>query len=235
MLSDAESRHLRTSLRMEAGAHCLVVDGLGAEARARVHELPRRAAARLVVEEMMGSQSSVLRGPELVVYVGIPQRGKMDSLIEKSQELGVMSVVPLETERTMVRMKAGESAKVLFRWERIAKEAAKQSGALKLLQIYEPISLMKALDLIPPTAVTAIFHPSEDALPFRQWVDDLSRSREKSIPSFHLFFGPEGGFSEGEVRLVLERKVTKIGLGKTLLKVDTAFVGVISSLRFLFS
>ncbi|MCM8776042.1 MAG: RsmE family RNA methyltransferase, partial [Candidatus Omnitrophica bacterium] len=168
------------------------------------------------------------------------QKGKMDTLIEKAQEIGVQEIWPIETRRTVARMNNEKSSQALLRWQRIARESAKQSGSLRLAKIALPRNFEEVLKDIPGSEQVVIFHPAVDALVFRDWIKKLEENKEeKTQQVLNLFFGPEGGFSQEEIRKAVKlresfQEPTKIvSLGKNIMRSDTAFLGVIASLRLL--
>ena len=227
-LSQSESKHLHETLRLEVGDICRVVDGRDHEAEAVVKSLLPGTQVQLRIESILPSFQE--KGLCLILYPALLQKGKTDDLVEKAQELGVQSLMPIETERTVARMNPKAQAKVLQRWSRISQEAAKQSGTRRLIDIREPQSLKDALSNLSEKDKIVFFHPTQEAMAFETWVKSVSLSQK-----MHLFLGPEGGFSEKEVLRLEEHGATKVRLTETILRADTAFIGVVASLRFLFN
>ncbi len=205
-----------------------MTDGLGHSAEARVSDETAKGQVSLVLETLSSSSSASLT---LHVYPALLQKGKSDGLIEKAQELRVQSLTPLETKHTVLKMDEEAKIKVMLRWKKIAQEAAKQSGSAKLADLRPPQKFEKALAGLPENEQAVLFHPSGKAQSFAEWAGGISEGE-----SLHLFIGPEGGFSDAEAETFLagggKRKIVE--LGDTLLKADTAFIGIVSSLRFLF-
>ncbi len=224
-----EAHHLRKTLRLGQGERCLVTDGKGKEAEARIEGFFSDGRARLILEKMI-TPGDCISGLILRAYVAVLQKNKLDYLIEKSQELGVQEFVPLETQRTTVKMSEQSCKKVLLRWNKIAREAAKQSGSLELIKISPPRSFEKSLSAVPSNEKIVIFHPQETAIPFSEWISPI-----QSASPFNLFWGPEGGFTEKEIDSAKRFSGCRVvNLGKRILKADTAYLGVLASLRFLF-
>jgi len=154
----------------------------------------------------------------------------MDTLIDRAEELGVQELVVLETKRSVVRMKGEALERARKRWERIVVEAAKQSGSPVLTKLEGPVSFEKALEeKIAPEDQGFLFHPDPEGMAFSRMIEEIVSHRR---PIF-LFFGPEGGFTEEELRLAEARGVRKVFLGSSTLRLETAFLGVISAIRFL--
>ncbi|HTL47275.1 MAG TPA: RsmE family RNA methyltransferase [Verrucomicrobiae bacterium] len=232
-----EARHLKTIIRLKEGDSCLVADGTGKEAVARVEVFPPDGSARLVVEKSLAVSDGL--HPVLKVFQALPRHDKFEDIIQKAQELGVQELVPLHSERTVVKIEEKKKSSKLARWHKIAAEAAKQSGVLRLTEIKPPVTLEEAERLIPAGGIVLLFHPHKKAVPFRRWLDAYREDQDGG--PLHLFLGPEGGFSEKEVSR-LEREAQNrgwifamVGLGDTILKSDTAFIAAAAALRLVLS
>lgn len=127
----------------------------------------------------------------------------------------------------------------MVRWHKIAAEAAKQSGCRTALEIASPMSLPGAIDSLGPKSIVAVLHPVESAMPLKVWAEHLADQKDSvSFEAINLFIGPEGGFSRREIES-LEKAAVKnhwgfhlIGLGPSILKTDTAFIGIAAFLKF---
>lgn len=161
----------------------------------------------------------------------------MDELVERAEEMGVQELWVLETKRTVAKMHSEAKERARRRWERIVVEAAKQSGSPVLTEVIGPISFEEALnEKLESSDRAYLFHPGTRSLPFSGFVEELRWAGAKEVSrSVTLFFGPEGGFSEDEVRLAESRGIQKVSLGDSILRLETAFVAVIGALRFLLS
>lgn len=226
-LAASETRHIKTTLRLQVGDSCLVTDGSGIEAEAVIIQFPSNGTTELKIS-CVRATPRVAPTISIFVYPALLQKGKMDDLVRQMQELGVEGFFPIETERTMVKMESQARIKIVERWRKIVQEAAKQSGSLKAMKIGEPRSLKEVLQGIPKSSGT-VFHPEGKTLPFADWVKDLKRES-----NLHLFFGPEGGFSEKEISVFESQGFSKVKLGANILKADTAILGVVSALEFIF-
>lgn len=224
----SETEHLRKTLRMKEGDRCLVTDGSGQEGEAVIVSFAADGQAVLRIEEIHPVEpfETALC---LTVYPALIQKGKIDDLVRQMQELGAAGFFPVESERTIVKMDAGAKVKAAQRWEKIAREAAKQSGSLSVLKIAEPAALKEVLKGIPAGETKVVFHPGSESTAFRPWTKSIQKGDK-----LHLFFGPEGGFSEKEAAIFRAHDFYQVGLGPTLLKADTALLGVVSALKFLF-
>ena len=236
ILSPSETKHLKDVIRLSAGDECLVMNGQGHCARAKVFGFSNAGEARLMIQglENSGSQKQKLYSR---FFVSIPQKAKMEYLIEKCQELDVDEIVPMETSRTIVRLSASTRDKVITRWNKIALEASKQSGAPKLIRISWPCKLKDVFLPDYRSDKSFLFHPDGSTIPFPACVEAIKISLNKSennakIAVMNVFFGPEGGFSDEEAAMFSEKKIPVVSLGDNLLKVDTAVLGVAAAIKF---
>jgi len=234
-LEPAESHHLRDSIRLKPGDACLVTDGQGGEAEAVVGEFAADGRACLHIQQVLIKTGSFNDAVVLRVFPAMLRKGKTDLLVEKAQELGVHEFCPIVSEHCEIQIAKEKTEKIVERWNRIAREASKQSGNLKILKIEDPKSFKDSLGNLSLEEPVAIFHPGPEAVPFPEW---LSKFREVpgKVAVLNIFIGPEGGFSEEEIRWAKwqrrEKNLQLVGLGEVLFKADTAFIGIVAALRF---
>lgn len=234
-LEPAETHHLKNSIRLKPGDACLVTDGHGGEAEAQVGEFAPDGRVRLHIHKMLERKSSLNDILTLKVFPAMLRKGKTDLLVEKAQELGVHEFHPVVSEHCEVQIAKEKTGKIVERWNRIAREASKQSGNLKVLKIEAPQNFKEALGNLPFDEPVVIFHPGPDSVAFSKWLAEV-RELQGTLKALNIFIGPEGGFSEDEIRWIRwhrkEKNLWFVELGETRLKADTAFIGIVASLRF---
>jgi len=207
-LPPGEADHVLKVLRGRAGDHVEVVDGEGS---LFVAEL-RGGREASVVEELTAPGGA---GVEISLYQAVPKGGRMDLVVEKATEVGVTRIVPLLTERGVVNPREGK----VGRWRRVAGAAARQSLRLGVPQVAEPTRFEDAVAKVGKTGV--LLHNAPELPPV-----------EAVVPSSaSLFVGPEGGWSEGELRLAEEAGLALGGLGPYRLRSETA--GIVAVARTL--
>ncbi|HRY85381.1 MAG TPA: 16S rRNA (uracil(1498)-N(3))-methyltransferase [Candidatus Omnitrophota bacterium] len=234
-LDPAETHHLKNIVRLRPGDSCLVTDGQGGEAEAVVGEFDAEGRACLQIRKILVRTGSFDDAVTLRVFPVMLRKGKTDLLVEKAQELGAHEFCPVTSEHCEVQIAEEKTGKIVERWNRIAREASKQSGNLKVLRIREPQEFKKALAALPPEELVVIFHPGPDALTFPAWLKRFAETKG-AVKALNIFVGPEGGFSEDEIRWARwhrkEKNLHLVGLGEILFKADTAFIGILASIRF---
>ncbi len=207
-LPAGEAKHVLKVLRGKNGDPVEVVDGAGRLFAARL--CGGKEAA--VVEELVAPDSARV---EISLYQAVPKGGRMDLVVEKATEVGATRIVPLLAERGIVNPREGK----VWRWRRVAVAAARQSLRLSVPEVAEPVSFEDAASEAGEAG--ALLHNAPDLQP----VEAVVRSPAS------LFVGPEGGWSERELRLAEEAGITFGGLGPYRLRSETA--GIVAVARAL--
>jgi 16S rRNA (uracil1498-N3)-methyltransferase len=194
-----EANHVLKVLRARIGDSFEVVDGAG---RLFVARLCGGGGAA-VVEELAVPDSA---GVEISLYQAVPKGGRMDLVVEKATEVGATRIVPLLTERGLVNPREGK----VGRWRRVAEAAARQSLRLSVPEVADPLPFEDAASKVREGGV--LLHTAPGLHPVEAIVQ----------PPVSLFVGPEGGWSEGELRLAEEAGIVFGGLGAYRLRSETA-------------
>jgi 16S rRNA (uracil1498-N3)-methyltransferase len=203
-----EAHHVLKVLRGSTGDHIEVVDGMR---RLFVAELRGRGEA-VVLEELATPDDAHF---ELSLYQAVPKGGRMDLVVEKATEVGATSIVPLLTERGVVNPREGKGN----RWRRVAEAAARQSLRLRILTVEEPVSFADAVARAGEPGV--LLHNAPDVPPVETVVGSPAG----------LFVGPEGGWSEEELRIAEEAGLLLGGLGPYRLRSETAGIVAVARAR----
>jgi 16S rRNA (uracil1498-N3)-methyltransferase len=210
-------RHLAKSLRVRPGDRFAATDGVGRELTLEVELVDRRAVRARVLDERR-----IARAPASAVTLAVapPKGDRLDVAIEKACEIGVGRIVPLVTERSVVRMD-GDS-KRLERWRRIARAAMVQSAQAWEADIAEPHRLDALLGLrgAPDAGGRVLLaHPAPDAVTVREALRGCT-DREPVL----ILVGPEGGFTDDESLRARRGGAVAVSLGDTRLRTETAAV-----------
>ena len=233
-LSPRETHHLQRVLRLKAGDRCEIFNRTGQGARATIQSISEIGTVKLHLDKFFPFQE---RSLWLKVGQALPQKRKMDFLVDWASELGIQELWVMETKRTVVKMKGEARERARHRWERIAVEASKQSHNPLLTRIEGPLPFEKIVkEKMESSERAFLFHPDSKGLSFPEFVESVRHAqRGESLHSIFLFFGPEGGFSEEEVAMAESRGVQKVFLGDSIFRMEVAFLGVLGALRFLVS
>ena len=232
-----EARHLRDVLRLQRGDEVYVFDGEGKEFRCTIEDRRREFAQLNIVAE---AQPERPESPlDLTLAVALLKGEKFDLVVQKATELGVTRILPVITERADVRLRdGGDGAKRVARWQRIALEAAKQSGRARLPGIGQPIvfrSLMEPsaaenAESFAPSKTLCLMFAERDGRSLTEAIKDL-RGRPRKITAL---VGSEGGWTDEEIFRAREAKWKIVTLSGRTLRAETAAISVAALLQHLF-
>jgi len=216
--------YLTRVLRLGPGDTLTVLDGEGRAFSAVIRTAESGKVCLNLVGEIKQETEPSLR---VTLFQAIPKGDKMDLVVQKAAELGVARIVPVVTERVVVRLDAARRAKRWERWRKISVEAARQCGRT-VVPAVEPVhSFADALDLLGPFQMGIMPWEGEEAVSLREC---LSTERPSAVS---IFIGPEGGFSLSEVAAARQRGIITVSLGSRILRTETA--GIIAPALVMFA
>ncbi len=221
ILRGQDARHLYRVLRLGPGDEIQVVDGSGAEHRARIEA----ASAARVVARILGEGRKENREPSIFITIlqGLPKGDKMDEVVRRNTEIGASRFVPVITERSTARPSPDQAAKRVDRWRRIAREAAKQAGRQRIPEVLDVMDLSGALRFVAseiagaPSGLFLLPWELERSLGIRE-----ALRRHPGAKDVFCLVGPEGGFSLAEVRDAVAAGAIACSLGPRILRTETA-------------
>ena len=210
-----ESKHLRDVLRLREGAEVYVFNGEGKEFRCRVESIGKGETILEIHERV--SPKAPESSLNLTLAVALLKGEKFDLVVQKTCELGVSRIVPLETARADVKIKnAAEAEKKIERWRRIALEAAKQSGRARLMQIDAPVSFKDFLNQANQAENSILFS--------ERGGESLKILYDKNISEITAVVGAEGGWEDAEIEAGRARSFHIVTLGGRILRAETAAI-----------
>jgi len=214
-------QHIRV-LRLATGAPIELLDGQGLLLRCRLEQLQKhRGLAR--VEERRRLPEQAL---QLQLLQGIPKGSKLELVLQKGTELGVTRFSPVYCRYGDVRPPAGRQSDKRERWERIAREAARQSRRDRVPQVDEPVPLAAALASC--SATLRLFPWERASRPLQQVLQAAPPA------SIAMLIGPEGGFCDQEAEQATAAGFIPVSLGSRILRSETAGIAVAAILQYLF-
>jgi 16S rRNA (uracil1498-N3)-methyltransferase len=221
-LAADEARHLRDVLRLKPGDEVYVFDGLGHEFRCTVSNAKRDSAELRIEAEVEPAKSESQL--QLNLCVALLKGEKFDLVVQKAIELGVSKVTPLITRYADIHLRdESDAAKRVGRWQRIALEAAKQSGRAFVPEIGTPA----AFEAVAIEGLGVMFS--------ERGGDSLENLLKQLSPSaVTALVGSEGGWSDEELETARARGFHVITLGGRVLRAETAAITVAVVLQHLF-
>src|SRR6476620_11252500 len=228
VLTGTEAHHARTVLRLQPGDKVVLFSGLGRELTAEISAFhPREIALRKLHE----SSTPPLRC-RITLGQAIPKGKNMDLIVQKAVEIGAAAIMPLISDRTIVRLESEEAAQKQQKWQTIAIEAAKQCGQNWLPEVGTPRSVAQFLAAAPAFDLQLIGSLQSDALQLKKILADYSAEHDRRPASVLMLIGPEGDFTPAELNLARSHGCRPITLGPIILRVETAAIYCLSVLSY---
>ncbi|MBL7156918.1 MAG: 16S rRNA (uracil(1498)-N(3))-methyltransferase [Candidatus Omnitrophica bacterium] len=221
-----EARHILKAMRLVENDKVVVFDGTGREYKGFIKETTPKS---LVVEIVSTKRPKRESSPEITLAQAVPKKEKMDYIVEKATELGVENIIPILSERTIVRLEKNAVSKKVARWRNIARETSKQCGRTNIPEINDVQKFYNVIDGINNFDLALMACLSEETIELKM-----------ALPGFELgkiivFIGPEGDFTPEEIVMAKNTNCKLVSLGKRVLKSDTAGLYVLSVLNHEFS
>ena len=226
-LAADEARHLRDVLRLKAGDDVYVFNGAGKEFHCRIESSRRDTAELSLVSEVDPARpESPL---QLTLAVALLKGEKFDLVVQKATELGVSEIVPVVTKLADIRLRDdSDAAKRVARWQRIALEAAKQSGRAVVPRIATPISVATLLRETDPASRRVMFSERDG-----QSLKDASELFTSKGSALTALVGSEGGWTDEELTNARDAGWKIVTLGGRTLRAETAAIAVAVLLQHL--
>ncbi len=226
-----DAHHISRSLRMAAGEHITVSDMQRTEYECElVGFFDGRVTARIISSRQSDTEPSFYAH----LYQALPKGEKLDYIIQKAVECGVSEITTFQSERCIAKEK-DDGGKKLERRQRISFEAAKQSGRGIVPAVNKTISYKKMISEAMEADIVLFCYEGDGTVPLRSLIKDkLQDIGRKDNLTISVIVGSEGGFSLCEAETARDAGMMLAGLGKRILRTETASGFVLSSLVYEF-
>ena len=215
-----DAHYLLQVMRVRVGEELRIVDSKGTVYEAAISAVDKKTCTIALNGIVEGTSEPTTK---ITLYQSVSKGERMDLTIQKSVELGVTKIVPVMSERCVVKLdgKSGRSD----RWQKIALEAARQSGRDIVPLVTEPVKFSEAVKT------------ANEEMKIIPW-EEASRITLKGVVSgkkprnIAVFIGPEGGFTPAEADMARANDITPVTLGKRILRTETAGPAVLAMLLY---
>lgn len=167
---------------------------------------------------------------KVTVFQGLPKADKMEYVIQKSIELGVQDITPIEMKRCVIKLNDKDKSKKIQRWQKISEVAAKQCGRDIIPKINEISNIKEIVNLINEYDVLLIAYEKEQKNTLKHELDILKNKKENF--KIGILIGPEGGIDEQEVEILAQNGAKIITLGKRILRTETVALNMLSIIMY---
>ena len=205
----SDCNHIQNVYRLNVGDKLRIVDG-EYEYFTEIIEISKKEVAVKILEKNEDSYSLNIN---IDVAMGILKNDKMNLAIQKLTEIGVKSIIPLKTERVVVRINEKKE-----KWDTVARETLKQCRGVKFTEIL-PVKKLAEIDYKKYDKIIFAYENSNES----KSLSEIIKQKDKNIL---YIIGPEGGITQEEVDFLKNNKAIEISLGKRILRAETAAIVV---------
>lgn len=168
----------------------------------------------------------------VTIIQGLPKADKMELIIQKSVELGVYDITPIEMKRCVVKLNEKDKQKKIQRWQKISEVAAKQCGRNIIPNINSVINIKNVCNSIEEYDIVLVAYENEKEVTIKQELKKIKGEYEKEEIKIAVIVGPEGGIAPEEVKILQVNGAIPITLGKRILRTETVALNVLSVIMY---
>lgn len=228
VIGGEDAKHISLSLRAKVGEKFTACDGRGTDYECEISDITKNEVTLSILEK---KKSAAEPDVEVTLYQALVKSDKFDFIVQKCTELGVSRIVPVLTDRCISRPDDGSLSKKIARWNKIAKEAAMQSGRGIVPNVSDAVDFDTAIDRIKESGCGFLCYETCPHVPIDEIYEKCGG--RNAVKSAAFLVGPEGGISENEAARTVQKGVYLASLGPRILRAETAPLCVMSSLMLL--
>ena len=181
-----------------------------------------------IIEEI---QSNVETHIQVSIFQGLPKADKMELVIQKSVELGVYDITPVEMKRCVVKLNEKDKIKKIQRWKKISEGAAKQSGRDRIPKINPIVNIHTLCENMKEYDLVLVAYENEKVNTLKQELKRIKQHKDKQV-KIAIVIGPEGGIDREEIAKLEEHQAKLITLGNRILRTETVALNMLSIIMY---
>ncbi len=221
--------HISKSLRLQPGDKIIICDGRKNDYLVQLSEFGDNIIKAEIKNKIKNKNEPVIN---ISLAQALPKKNNMDLIAQKATEIGFKKLIPLLTERTIVKLTAKKEKKKIKRWQRITREAAKQSQRGIIPVVNKVLNLKGITRISSDYDLVLLYRAEENLSDIKQILDKKGKSTIKDIL---ILIGPEGGFSKDEVEYITDKtKAFSVTLGPRILRTETAGLVAMTTILYEF-
>lgn len=220
--NEKDVHHISRALRVNIGEMLEVCDNTGKEFVVQVDAMDEVVSCTILEENFVERESHL----KIDLFQGLAKGSKMETIVQKSVELGVHKIIPMMTKRAIVKLDAKSEKKKIERWQKIADEAGKQSKRSLIPEVTALLHIKNFADIVSEYDLVLVAYELESDGSLKQVL------KSSNVERIAVLIGPEGGFEEDEISDLLTLGVKSISLGPRILRTETAGPMCLSILQY---
>ena len=224
IISGADAHHITDVLRLKENDEIIVCSGDGFDYITRLTSLSKDEVLGEITSRTVSTAEPSVK---IKLFQCMPKGDKFEYIIQKTIELGVTEIVPVESSRSIVKIPANKAASKTERWNKIAESAAKQSGRGLIPKVCAPIDFKKAVKVFCDCDLPVVAYELETDLSLKMLLSENSCAK-----TINIFIGPEGGISDDEIAALKCAGAKSVTVGPRILRTETAPLAVLSNIIY---
>lgn len=218
-------RHIKDVLRYAVNDNLDICDENGVKYITKINNMAKEKISLKILEVSSETSEPSIN---ITLFQGLPKSDKLEMIIQKCTELGVSEIVPVITDRVIVKIDEKSASKKVERWNKIALEAGKQSGRQKIPKIKNINNLKNLIENISKYDILLLPYECEKEITLKS----VLRNLDANVKNIAIMIGPEGGFSENDLKLLDLPNVKKVTLGPRILRTETAGLATVAMVLY---
>ncbi len=220
-------KHISSVLRMQKGEQILIGSKETLETYlTEIEQIEKEKVVAKIIEKLDTQTESNV---EIDLYQGLPKADKMELIIQKTTEIGISKVIPVDMVRCIVKLDEKDAKKKIERWQKVAEGAAKQSKRSKIPEIKNKIKIKDLENIISQYDAFIVAYEEENEITLKQ---ELKRLKEQEKYKIGILVGPEGGITKEEIEKLTSYNAKVVTLGKRILRTETAPIVLTSNIIY---
>lgn len=221
--------HISNVLRMKVGDEFQVCNSDTTENyNVEIKSFEKEKIICSIINKMKSEAESDIN---LKIFQGIPKSDKMELIIQKSTELGIKELIPVDMERCVSKISGKDEKKKIDRWQKISEVAAKQSGRDMIPKIHNVIKINDIVKVISDFDMMIVPYEKAEGYSFKDAIEEI-KEYDKSNINIGIVIGPEGGFEPSEIEQLREAGAKIVTLGKRILRTETVALAMSSVIMY---
>lgn len=210
LITGEEAQHISRVLRMKKGDGVTLCDGEGIFYDAVLSDFSEKTVTADIISKHSAETEPKV---QITIFQGVPKNPKLETIVQKATEMGVVRIVPMDTVRAVAKL---DKSSKIDRLRKIAREAAKQSKRGIIPCVTDCMSFKEAVKMASGAELALIPYEEERELSLKKALNG------KTPKTVSIMIGPEGGFDKEEISLAKENGIISVTLGKRILRTETA-------------
>lgn len=231
-IQGTDVNHIKNVLREKVGSELIICnEKTGQDYLCEIKEIKEENIICNIKEKLLNNVESNIK---VTIMQGLPKADKMELIIQKSVELGVNNIIPIEMKRCVVKLKDKDKIKKIERWQKISVVAAKQSGRNIIPEINQVENLKNICETFENYDIVLLAYENEKENTIKNELKQLKEKNQNKNEDVKIaiLIGPEGGIAEEEVEMARKKGAKIITLGKRILRTETVALNVLSIIMY---